>query len=344
MQSISRFAAGFGAVALIVGGVIAGGQAEPAAAVPAGNLTWSTASVKAEYGQYWMAEISYTADPQNWRFGSDCYINGCPASAHLDGPRDVDFDFLFQPTSWRETTATATISPFWNSGQVPVVASGSYTLTVTFAAPSGDVPAVSPPLDVSIVPAALTFTLTTQADPAAPAALIASVLLTRQTDDVYIGIEPGGTWTLRGTTENGDEVLSRELTLGTDGYRVWANTYWADPPPGEKVTLTLTASGTSADYSVTDASTTLTTLGAPTPLPTPEPTAAPDDVASASSAAVPTWSLLVAGLIVLAAIVIIVIVLLRRRPRALPDDADAPDPDAASDADSATVTQEGVVR
>jgi len=343
MQSISRFVAGFGAVAIIVGGVIAGGEAAPAAAAPAGSLTWSTASVKAEFGQYWTAEITYTARPGNMGFGSNCYSNGCPASAHLDGPVDVDYEFLFRPASWYESAATAVTSPFWDSDQPTALRSGSYTLTVTFADPYGDDPAVSAPLAVTIVPGELTSTLTTQADPAAPTALVVSALLTRTVDDLYARVEPGGTWTLRGTTENGAEVLSRELILGTDGLRLWASTYWADPPPGEKLTLTLTSSGTSADYAITDASTTLTTMDAPAPLPTPEPTPAPEEVASASSAAVPTWSLLVVGLIVLAAIVTITVVLLRRRPRALPDDADEATADAA-EADSETASQEGAVR
>lgn len=334
MQRISRVVAGLGALALATGALLAGTPVAPAAAAPANSLTWESPSVEAQFGENWWAQIMYTAEPSNTFFGYSC-LNGCGASARLEGPVAFDFITTFYTREVSAMTATATLSPLWATNLPGVLTPGSYTLTVTFAPPGSSAPAVSTALPVTIDPAELTFTLTTQEDPAVPEALIVSALLTRDFEDGYVGVTPGGTWILRAVDESGAEVLSRELVVGTDDSRLWGSTYWADPPPGEKITLTVSASGAAAEYSVADATTTLTTAEAPAPPPTPEPTPAPDEVATLNAAAVPTWVLLGAGLAFLAAIVAIVVVLVRRRRRpAVPtepsDDTDSPGADAAA--------------
>lgn len=354
MRRISRIIAALGATAIVVGTVVVGAAASPAVAAPEPTLTWTDSSVHAQFGESWGTQVTYTAGAADTYFGGYCRYSGCPASVRLEGPVAFDFEIRFYTSGSGATTSSATIFPMWTSNLPGVLVPGSYTLTVTFQPPTTTTPAVSSPLPVTIVPAELAFTLTTQADPAVPAALIASALLTRENGETYVGVTPGGVWTLKGTNEAGEEVLARDLTFGTDGARLWGSTYWADPPPGEKITLTISATGTAAEYSITDASTTLTTVAAPAPPPTPEPTPPPDEVASASAAALPVWSLLAAGLVFLAAVLTILIVLIRRRrPARVTTDAGndaeleaaAEEADAGDDvADTSAITVDGSVR
>lgn len=316
MRRISRIAAGLGAAAIVVGSVVVVGPATPAAAAPEPTLTWTDSSVEAQFGEAWGALVTYTAGTGDTYFGAYCRYSGCPASVRLEGPVAFDFEIRFYTSGSGATTSSAGVYPMWASNLPGVLVPGSYTLTVTFQPPTTTTPAVSSALPVTIGPAELAFTLTTQADPAVPTALIASALLTRENEDTYVGVTPGGVWTLTATNDAGEEVFARELTFGTDGARLWGSTYWADAPPGEKITLTVSATGTAAEYSITDASTTLTTVSAPAPQPTPEPTPPPDEVASASAAALPVWSLLAAGLVFLIALATIIASLIRRRRNA----------------------------
>lgn len=319
--------------------------AGPAAAAP-NSLAWESPPVEAQFGESWASQITYTADPSNTFFGYSCR-NGCGAVARLEGPIAFDFNITFYTPTISAMTSTTSLSPLWASNLPGVLTPGSYTLTVTFSPPGASGPAVSSALPVTIAPAELAFTLTTQADPAVPDALIVSTLLTRDIEDAYVGVTPGGTWTLSAVDETGAEVLSREITVGTDDYRLWGSTYWAEPPQGTKITLTVSASGTAPEYSITDASTTLTTAAEPAPPPTPEPTPAPDEVATLNAAAVPIWALLGAGLLFLTALATIVVVLVRRR-RPSTVVADSVDNDTTSDvvesSDADAAANEGSLR
>ncbi len=317
MWSISRVVAASAAIALAASGLFVVTPAAPAVAAP-GTFVWEPPEDAPQFTEYWGTHVTYTADPADIRFGYRCLYGGCFAKIHLEGPVSFDFTAAFRTDYSVSTSARFWVTPIWQANLPGVLVPGDYALTATIEAPFVSETSTSAPQPITIEPAALGLTLTTQADPATPDALMASVVMTSDIESGYVGLTPGGSWTLRATDTAGEEVLSRELTVETDGYRYWANTYWADPPPGEKLTLTVAASGVAPEYTVSDGTTTLSTAAAPTPPATPEPTPAPDEVAAAESAALPLWSLILAGLVFLAALLTIVIRLVRRRARRTP--------------------------
>lgn len=318
MQRITRVIAAVATALVVSAAGLVGGAAAPASAA-GGTFTWSQSEVSAQFTEYWAARATFS-DP-NWVY-APC-SSGCGVAARLDGPVAFTWSTLMYNGA-AQGTAEATVSPFWADNLPGVLPPGDYTVTLTFTDYLG-AQTVSPALPVTITPAELAFGLTTAADPAVPTALIASVTLTIDIESYYIGITPGGTWTLRGVDESGAEVLSREITPQTDGYRLWGSTYWADPPPGAKVTLTIDATGVDSEYEVSPASTTLTTVSPVTPPSTPEPTPPPDEVAASTGAALPMWVILLSGLVLVASLVTIVVVIVRRRRPTSPEEGDAPD-------------------
>lgn len=312
------------ACGLAVGPVI-GGATQSASAAGGDTLAFTTTSASNQYGQYWFVQLALTS---NYSVCYSAFTSTCSTAVKITYTGPASGSFV--------TGMYGKSASFGVPDPLKPFTVGTYSFSATFSDPSfGDQVSTTTPFKLTITPAVVGIDLRVTTDANHPSNAIVSARLTGDYVAILDGFAdssppmPAGAWKIAIDDGSGDSALAIDTQQAAGG-RPYFSTVWPGVPGGQTYSATggfVFDAASAANFTVTPAK---ISYSSPASTASPTPTATAPAIASGgnSSAAVPVWALLLAGLVALLCLVLIVVttVRARRRPGAAPPPATSDGP------------------
>lgn len=273
-------------------------------------------SIQVEYGAYWVVNAT-----------TDIGFQQNPTTLVSQTPGLADPGFFFYPDPSGAFAAKLQLTP---SPSTPPLAVGSYPLDITLDAPGylTTYHAHATGATLEVVPAALTPSVTLDADPTASGGLVVTGLLSggflkwmsQVASSPPVPVLPAGSWSFVIKDSAGKVALEKNIDDAAGGPAA-VSFYWDGATAGEDYTATadFTVEAASAEnFSVAPGTPTTARTDVPSrPVPVAD-APAPGKEPTPSGFSVPLWAIVLGGLAFLILAVALVLILVRGRGRRAP--------------------------